>query len=185
MAVPTRRTVVGPVVPSRGAITFAWAMSAAVFAAGFIATLIVSMLLIAPVGMRPDPTNPLGVQWDTWASWVCLGLSMLVGTLMATAGRGSGGVWAWADLRVLDGRGEVAGWPRRSARPLLLSAVVIASMAIRHDLLGVVLGVGLVLLALVSSLAATDRRGVVERLLGIRDVAWGQVPAPDDVPTTA
>jgi hypothetical protein len=63
--------------------------------------------------------------------------------------------------------------------------VLLGFLAIRHDGLGLALGVGLVLLALVSSLVAADRRGVVEKLLGIRDVAWGQVPAPDDHPVTA
>lgn len=185
MAASTRRTVVGPVVPSRGAIVFAWAVSAAVFSAVFVATLVVSMLLIAPVGMRPDPSNPLGVQWDSWASWVCLGLSLLLGTVMATAGGGSGLVWSWAELRVLDGSGEVAAWPRRAARPFLLSGVLVACLAVRHDGLGLAIGVGVVLIALASSVAASDRRGVVEKLLGIRDVAWGQVPAPDDHPVTA
>lgn len=180
-----RTVVVGVVVPSRGAVAFAWAASTAVFALVFVATLVVSMLVIAPVGMRPDPSNPLGVQWDSWASWVCLGLSVLMGTVMATAGGGSGLVWAWAELRVVDGSGEVAAWPRRAARPALLALVLLACLSIRHDGLGLALGVGFVLLALVSSLAAADRRGVVEKLLGIRDVAWGQVPAPDDHPVTA
>ena len=38
--------------------------------------------------------------------------------------------------------------------------------------------------ALGTALAAADRRGVMERVLGLRDVAYGQVPAPDDHPVT-
>lgn len=184
MTASTKRTVVGTVVPERGALAFAWGISAAVFALVFVATLVASMLLIAPVSVRPDPSNPLGVQWDSWASWVCLSLALLVGTLMVTAGGGSGLVWAWAELRALDSGDQVASWPRRAARPFLLGAVVVAFLAIRHDLVGLVLGVGLVLLALGSVLAAPDRRGAMERLLGLRDVAWGQVPAPADAPLT-
>ena len=59
---PHRRTVVGDVVPSRGAIAFAWAVSVAVFGLAFVATLVVSMLLVSPVAMRVDVSNPLGVQ---------------------------------------------------------------------------------------------------------------------------
>lgn len=179
------RTVVGDVAPSRGTIAFAWAVSAAVFALAFVATLVVSMLLLSPVAMRADASNPLGVQWDSWASWVCLGLALLVGVVMITAGGGSGLVWRWAELRVLDGSGAPASWPRRALRPLLLGAAFIGCLAVRHDTGGFALGLVLVAIALGTSLAAADRRGVLERMLGLRDVAWGQVPAPEDHPVTS
>ncbi len=181
---PHRRTVVGDVVPSRGAIAFAWAVSVAVFGLAFVATLVVSMLLVSPVAMRVDVSNPLGVQWDSWASWLCLGLALFVGTLMITAGGGSGLVWRWAELRVLDGSGAVASWGRRALRPMLLGAVVLAALAVRHDAGGALIGIALVGTALGTALAAADRRGVMERVLGLRDVAYGQVPAPDDHPVT-
>ncbi|MFC6237085.1 hypothetical protein [Longivirga aurantiaca] len=179
-----RRTVVGDVVPGRGAIAFAWAVSIAVFGLSFVATLVVTMLLVSPVAMRADASNPLGVQWDSWASWLCLGLALLVGTLMITAGGGSGLVWKWAELRVLDGTGAVASWPRRALRPLVLGVVVLAVLAVRHDTGGALIGIALVGVALGTSLAAADRRGVMERALGLRDVTYGQVPAPDDHPVT-
>jgi hypothetical protein len=103
---------------------------------------------------------------------------------MVTAGGGSGLVWGRAELRALDASDQVASWSRRAARPFLLGAVIVACLAVRHDLAGLILGFGLVLLALASALAAPDRRGVMERLLGLRDVTWGQVPAPSDAPVT-
>jgi hypothetical protein len=120
---PHRRTVVGDVVPSRGAIAFAWAVSLAVFglARGHPRRLV---LLVSPVAMRVDVSNPLGVQWDSWASWLCLGLALLVGTLMITGG-GSGLV---AVGRAAGARrsGAVASWGARALRPMLLGAVVLA-----------------------------------------------------------
>ena len=178
------RTVVGDVVPARGSIGFAWAVSSAVLALSFVATLVVMMLLLAPVAVHGDLDNPLGVQWDSWASWVSLGGALLVGTMMITAGGGSGLVWRWAELRVLDRSGADAGWVRRASRPLVLGAAVLACLSLLHDMTGLVLGIGLVVGALGTALLAPDRRGVVERLLGLRDVAWGQVPAPADHPVT-
>ena len=182
----SRRTVVGDVAPSRGSIAFAWGLSTAVLALTFFATLVIAMLVLSPVGMKADPTNPLGVQWDAWASWVSLGIALLVGTVMVTAGGGGSGlVWRWAELRVQLVSGGQAPWVRRALRPFLLGAAVLGCLAVRHDNGGLLLGLVLVAIALGTSLAASDRRGVMERLLGLRDVAYGQVPAHEDTPVTS
>lgn len=176
----SQRTVVGDVAPSRGTIAFAWAVSTVVLGLTFVCTLVIAMLVLSPVGMRSDPTNPLGVQWDAWASWLSLGVALLVGTVMVTAGGGGSGLmWRWAELRVQRVSGAPAPWIRRALRPFLLGAAVLACLAIRHDDGGLLLGVLLVAVALGTSLAAPDRRGVMERLLGLRDVAYGQVAAED------
>jgi hypothetical protein len=52
-------------------------------------------------------------------------------------------------------------------------------MALLHENGGLIVGLLIVGAALATSLLAADRRGVVERLMGLRDVAWGQVPATD------
>ena len=173
-----QRTVVGDVAPSRGTIAFAWAVSTVVLGLTFTVVLVMAMLALSPVAMRSDPTNPLGVQWDAWASWVSLGIALLVGTVMVTAGGGGSGLmWRWAELRVQLASGAPAPWVRRALRPFLLGAAVLGCLAVRHDSGGLLLGLALVALALGTSLAAPDRRGVMERLLGLRDVAYGQVPA--------
>lgn len=181
----SRRTVIGDVTPSRGSIAFAWGLTTAVLGLSFFATLVVAMLVLSPVGMQADPSNPLGVQWDAWASWLALGLALVVATVMVTAGGGGSGlVWKWAELRVQLASGAPAPWLRRALRPFLLGAAVIGCLALRHDSGGLLLGLVLVAIALGTSLAAADRRGVLERLLGLRDVAYGQVPAPDAAATT-
>jgi hypothetical protein len=178
-------TRLGQVTPGRGAIAFAWGLSAVVFSAVFFAILISVMFLVAPAAAHPDPSNPLGISWDGWASWVSLGAAWLLGVVMVTAGPGSGLVWKWAELSVVDASGRELGWLRRATRPGLLSAVVLAALAVRHDSGGLLIGVGLVLIALATSLVDRERRGVVEKLLGLRDVTWGLVPVEDKQPAPA
>jgi len=173
------RTVIGDVVPSRGAIAFAWGLTIVLFVVCFVAMQAFTMFLIAPIGAKPDPTSPTGLIWEAWASWVSIGISWLISLVFVTAGGGSGVVWHWAELRVIDGTGTQLSWARRALRPALVSAVVLACMAVLHENGGLLLGLSLVGIALATSLLAADRRGVVERALGLRDVAYGQVPAPD------
>ncbi len=175
----TESTRLGQVVPSRGNIVFAWGLSAVVFATAFVAFLICMMFVLSPVAVHPDSSNPLGLAWDGWASWVSMGVAWLLGIAMVTAGPRSGLVWKWAELSVVDASGRELGYLRRASRPALLSGVVLAVLAVRHDTGGLLIGVALVLLALATTLYDSERRGVVERLLRLRDVTWGLVPAAE------
>ena len=172
-------TRLGQVVPWRGTIAFAWGLSAAVFSFAFVAILICMMFVLSPAAAHRDASNPLGVSWDGWASWVAIGVAWLVAIAMVTAGPGSGMVWKWAELRVVDPAGRELGYLRRATRPALLSGVVLAVMSVRHDSGGLLIGVALVLVALATALLDDARRGVVEKLLGLRDVTFGLVPADD------
>ena len=175
----TGSTRVGQVVPGRGSIAFAWGLSAVVFATAFIAFVICMMFVLLPVAVHPDSSNPLGLSWDGWASWVSVGVAWLLAIAMVTAGPRSGLVWAWAELSVVDGAGRELGYVRRASRPALVSGVALAALAVRHDPGGLLIGAALVLLALATSLLDAERRGVAERLLRLRDVTWGLVPVAE------
>lgn len=178
-AASSARTVIGYVVPSRGAIVFVWGLSALLFLVCFVAMQAFTLFVLSPLGAKPDPADPTRVTYETWLALLALGISWFVSVVFITAGGGSGAVWHWAELRVVDSAGTQVRWLRRALRPGLLSAVVLGSMALLHENGGLIVGLLIVGAALATSLLAADRRGVVERLMGLRDVAWGQVPASD------
>ena len=175
----TGRTVVGDVVPGRGNIAFAWGLTVVLFVACFVAMQAFTLFVLSPFGAKPDPVDPNLVDFEPWVSLLALGISWFVSVVFVTAGGGSGVVWHWAEMRVVDGSGTQVSWLRRALRPGLLSALVLGSMAVLHENGGLLVGLLFVAVALVTSLLAADRRGVMEKVLGLRDVAYGQVPAPE------
>jgi len=166
-------TELDKVPPSRGSMVTCWAVDLLV--AGFVGvgTGLCAVFLLIPWGLHSG-TDPVWARLDAWAAWLAVGVAFVASVLSISLGRDRRSPGhQLAEVRTDDRHGRPASAPRRVLRAAILLAVVLV-LGLLSWLLAVL---GTIVLVATSALPA-DRRGLVERLAGVRDYQTRLVPVP-------
>jgi hypothetical protein len=170
--VPSSRLARVP--PARSAVAVAWAVDVVVAAVFFFGTVVCVLFLLIPWGIEPGD-SPVHARLYTWAAWT----GALVGLLAAAAGTGLGREKRspgrqLAEIRTSDlAGGPAAAWRR------LLRAAVLPALCLAAAPAGLLLSAGVAVALLAICLVARDRRGLADRLSGLRDYQTDIVPVTD------
>jgi hypothetical protein len=173
--VPSSRLARVP--PARASVTVAWAVDVVVAAVFFFCTMVCVLFVLIPWGIEPGDT-PVYARLHTWAAWT----GAILGLLAAAAGTGLGRDKRSPGRQLAEIRtSDLAGGPAAAWRRLLRAAVLPAlclAVAPASLLLSAAVAVALLATCLVTS----DRRGLADRLSGLRDYQTDLVPVTDPGP---
>jgi uncharacterized RDD family membrane protein YckC len=157
--------------PARASVAVAWAIDLVVAGVFFFAAAVCLVIVLIPWGLESGPGS-IAARLHPWAAWTAAIVGLVAATLATSLGRGQrspGRQLAEIKTSTMSG-GTAPAWRRMlraAVLPLLCLVVAPASW-----LLSVAVAVAL----LGTCLATSDRRGLADRIAGLRDYQTDLVP---------
>lgn len=157
--------------PARASVAVAWGVDLLVAGVFFVCTAICVTFLLMAWGLKPGDGSYYA-RLETWAVIVAVVVGLVAATLATGAGQGQRSPGRQlAEIKSSDLTGGAAAPWRRLLRAAVLPVLCLA-VAPASWLLSVAVAVAL----LGTCLATADRRGLADRLSGLRDYQTDLVP---------
>lgn len=150
--------------PSRAALVTCWVVDVIVAAVVFLGTLVCALFVLSAWALHPGD-GPLYARFDDWAVWVAVALGFVLGVLAVSVGReGRSPGHSLAEIKTDDLAGHPAGRGRRFVRAAVPFAVALVLFPVSWLASAVAF-----VLVLATCLFGAERRGLAERVAGVRD----------------
>jgi RDD family len=164
--------------PARASVAVAWAVDLVVAGVFFTATAIILVFLLMPWGLEPGD-SPISARLHPWAAWTVAIAGIIAATFATSLGRGQRSPGRQlAEIKTTDLAGGPAPAGRRIVRAAVLPVLCVAVLPA-----GLWISAAIAVLLLCTCLVTSDRRGLADRVSGLRDYQTDLVPYRPDATT--